>query len=160
IFVCENNYYGISMSQAKHQAIKDIADRANSYGIPGVSIEGNDVMAVYEASKEAIARARKGLGPTLIECKTYRHRGHFEGDPGNYKPADEQKAWLEKDPIPRFKAFLAKNGLNAADIDKIDAEVAKEIEEAVRFADESPVPDPSTVVVDVYSDITEEVRVR
>ena len=160
VFVCENNYYGISMSQAKHQAIKDIADRAGSYGIPGVSIDGNDIMAIYEASKEAIARARKGLGPTLIECKTYRHRGHFEGDPATYKPADEQKAWLEKDPIPRFKEFLSKNVLQADEIAKIDAEVAKEIEEAVRFADESPVPDPSTVVVDVYSDITEEVRVR
>jgi pyruvate dehydrogenase E1 component alpha subunit len=149
------------MSQARHQAIKDIADRAGSYGVPGVAVDGNDVMAVYEAAKEGIARARKGLGPTLIECKTYRHRGHFEGDPGTYKPTEEQKSWLEKDPIPRFRDFLKKNGVMSEDeISKIDGSVTDAIKEAVRFAEESPDPDPASVVVDVYSDIIEEVRVR
>jgi pyruvate dehydrogenase E1 component alpha subunit len=161
VFVCENNYYGISMSQARHQAIKDIADRAGSYGIPGLAVDGNDVTATYEAAKEAIARARKGLGPTLIECKTYRHRGHFEGDPGTYKPTEEQKAWLEKDPIPRFREFLKKNSIMTEDdIAKIDKSVVDAIADAVRFADESPEPDVSSVVVDVYSDIIEEARVR
>jgi TPP-dependent pyruvate/acetoin dehydrogenase alpha subunit len=81
IFVCENNLYGISMHQSRHQAIQDVADRAVAYNIPGVVVDGNDVLAVYEAAKEAIDRARNGQGPTLIECKTYRQRGHFEGDP-------------------------------------------------------------------------------
>ena len=80
IFVCENNHFGISMSQSKHQAIQDIADRAASYGFPGIAVDGNDVMAVYEVAKEAVDRARKGQGPTLIECKTWRWRGHFEGN--------------------------------------------------------------------------------
>lgn len=100
VFVCENNNYGISMSQTRHQAIKDVSDRAAAYGMPGIAVDGNDVMAVYEAASEAVARARKGQGPTLIECKTYRHRGHFEGDPSVYKPKDEQAEWLKKDPIP------------------------------------------------------------
>jgi pyruvate dehydrogenase E1 component alpha subunit len=161
VFVCENNYYGISMSQAKHQAIKDISDRAGSYGIPGVTVDGNDIMAVYEASKEAVARARRELGPTLIECKTYRHRGHFEGDPGAYKPSEEQKSWVEKDPIPRFKDFLIKNEFaSAGDIAKIDESIAEEIKEALKFANESPEPDLASVVSDIYSDIIEEARVR
>jgi pyruvate dehydrogenase E1 component alpha subunit len=161
VYVCENNYYGISMSQAKHQAIKDIADRAGAYGIPGLAVEGNDVMAVYEAAKEAIARARKGLGPTLIECKTYRQRGHFEGDSGAYKPTEEQKMWVEKDPIPRFRDFVLKNKfLTEADIKGIDDSIKKSLDEALDFAEKSPVPDPASVVVDIYSDITEEVRVR
>ena len=81
IFVCENNLYGISMHQSKHQAIQDVADRAVAYNVPGVIVDGNDVFAVYEAATEAVVRARAGQGPTLIECKTYRHQGHFEGDP-------------------------------------------------------------------------------
>ncbi len=161
VFACENNYYGISMSQARHQAIKDIADRSVAYGMPGIAVDGNDVMAVYEAAAEAVARARKGLGPTLLECKTYRHRGHFEGDPSIYKPAEEQKEWLAKDPIPRFAEYLSKNGImSAEDIAKADEVVLKAIDEAVRFADESPDPEPGSVVIDIYSDIVEEARVR
>lgn len=103
------------MSQARHQAIKDVADRGAAYGIPGIAVDGNDVMAVNEAAAEAVARARKGQGPTLLECKTYRWRGHFEGDPGNYKPKEEQEAWLKKDPIPRFKTFLLENKILTAE---------------------------------------------
>ena len=161
IFVCENNHYGISMSQDRHQAIKDVADRGAAYNIPGVSVDGNDPLAVYEAAHEAVARARAGKGPTLIECKTYRQHGHFEGDPAIYKPKEEQEAWMEKDPMPRFAKFLVENGvMTQAEVDAADAQVAKEIEDAIAFADAQPLPDVETAVVDVYSDIAEEVRDR
>lgn len=161
VFVCENNNYGISMSQARHQAIKDVSDRAAAYGMPGIAVDGNDVMAVYEAALEAVARARKGQGPTLIECKTYRHRGHFEGDPSVYKPKDEQAEWLKKDPIPRYRKFLQENGFATEDeLDAVDRRVQEELAEAVSFANESPLPTPESVVQDIYSDIVEEVRAR
>lgn len=161
IFVCENNNYGISMSQARHQKIKDVADRGAAYGIPGVVVDGNDVLAVYEAATEAVARARKGQGPTLVECKTYRWRGHFEGDPGNYKPKEEQEAWLKKDPIPRFEAFLKENNvLSEKELAACVEQVMGEIKDAIQFAEESPEPDLASVVQDIYSDIVEEVRVR
>jgi pyruvate dehydrogenase E1 component alpha subunit len=160
VFVCENNNYGISMSQARHQAIKDIADRAAAYGFPGIAVDGNDVLAVYEAATEAVARARKGLGPTLIECKTYRQRGHFEGDPGAYKPAEEQKEWMDKDPIPRFVKFLTENGFTGKELTALDAAVEQEIAAAIKFAEDSPYPALEKTVEDVYSDIVEEVRTR
>ena len=161
IFVCENNHYGISMSQDRHQAIKDVADRGAAYNIPGISVDGNDPMAVYEAAEEAVARARAGKGPTLLECKTYRQHGHFEGDPAIYKPKEEQAAWLEKDPMPRFANFLVENGvMTREEVDAVDAQVAKEIEDAIAFADAQPLPDVETAVLDVYSDIVEEVRER
>ena len=161
VFVCENNNYGISMSQARHQAIKDVSDRAAAYGMPGIAVDGNDVMAVYEAASEAVARARKGQGPTLIECKTYRQHGHFEGDPAPYKPAEEQAAWMKRDPIPNFRKYLIDNGV--ADEDElcgIEAGVAKEVSDAIEFAAAQPWPDADSVVVDVYSDIVEEARKR
>ncbi|MDF2474147.1 MAG: acoA 2 [Anaerocolumna sp.] len=161
VFVCENNNYGISMSQDRHMAIKDVADRGAAYGIPGVAVDGNDVLAVHEAAEEAIARARKGQGPTLLECKTYRHRGHFEGDAGAYKPTEEQAAWIKKDPLPRFAEFLKENKIfTEKEIAKLDEQVAEEIAEAIKFAEESPDPELESVVQDIYSDIVEEVRVR
>ena len=161
IFVCENNHYGISMSQDRHQAIKDVADRGAAYNIPGIAVDGNDPMAVYEAAEEAVARARAGKGPTLLECKTYRQHGHFEGDPAIYKPKEEQAAWMEKDPMPRFAGFLVENGvMTAEEVEAVDKQVAKEIEDAIAFADAQPIPGVETAVVDVYSDIVEEVRDR
>jgi pyruvate dehydrogenase E1 component alpha subunit len=160
IFVCENNYYGISMSQGRHMAIKDIADRASAYGIPGIAVDGNDVLAVYEAATEAVSRARKGHGPTLIECKTYRHRGHFEGDPGAYKPAKEQEEWLKKDPLPRLISVMKENGFTDEELAALDDSVANDLADAVAFASESPFPKVESTVEDVYSDIIEEVRVR
>ena len=161
IFVCENNHYGISMSQDRHQAIKDVADRGAAYNIPGISVDGNDPMAVYEAAEEAVARARAGKGPTLLECKTYRQHGHFEGDPAIYKPKEEQAAWMEKDPMPRYAKFLVENGvMTQEEVDAVDKQVEKEIEDAIAFADAQPLPAVETAVVDVYSDIVEEVRDR
>ncbi len=132
VFVCENNLYGISMSQDRHQAIKDVADRGVAYNVPGIVVDGNDVFAVYEAAEEAIKRAREGKGPTLIECKTYRHRGHFEGDPCVYKPTEEQEEWLAKDPIPRFEKYLVENEiLTEEKLKEVQSKVESEIDEAV-----------------------------
>lgn len=152
VFVCENNYYGISFSQAEHQNIDDVSERASAYGIPGVSVDGNDVMAVYEAVGEAIKRARAGQGPSIVECKTYRHRGHFEGDPTVYRPKEELEAWLKKDPIPRFEtSLLEMSVLTKDDIARIKKEVSDKVEEAVKFAEESPFPDISELMQDVYT---------
>lgn len=159
VFVCENNLYGISMSQDRHQAIKDVADRGVAYNVPGIVVDGNDVFAVYEVAEEAIKRAREGKGPTLIECKTYRHRGHFEGDPCVYKPTEEQEEWLAKDPIPRFEKYLVENEiLTEEKLKEVQSKVESEIDEAVDFANNSPYPELESVLEDVYTDIKEEVR--
>lgn len=159
VFVCENNQFGISMSQSRHQAIKDIADRAVSYGFPGIAVDGNDVMAVYEVAREAVNRARQGQGPTLVECKTWRWRGHFEGDPSVYKDPVEQEAWMEKEPVRRYRTFLEENEVMTADeMDAVDKRIDDEIDAAVAYAQESPLPQPEDVVKDVYTDIVEEVR--
>ncbi|HCL4436582.1 TPA: pyruvate dehydrogenase (acetyl-transferring) E1 component subunit alpha [Clostridium botulinum] len=159
VFVCENNLYGISMSQNRHQAIKDVADRGVAYNVPGIVVDGNDVFAVYEAAKEAIKRAREGKGPTLIECKTYRHRGHFEGDPCVYKPTEEQEEWIAKDPIPRFEKYLVENEiLTEEKLKEVQNKVESQIDEAVDFANNSPYPELESVLEDVYTDIKEEVR--
>ena len=161
IFVCENNGYGISMSQQRHMLISDIAIRANSYGIPGVVVDGNDVLAVFDAVTKATSEARAGNGPTLIECKTYRQCGHFEGDAGKYRKDGELASWLEKDPIPRFAAYLKENKLfTAQELEEFDKQVADEIAEAIAFAEESPYLPIEKVIEDVYTDIVEEVRVR
>jgi len=161
IFVCENNLYGISMHQSRHQAIQDVADRAVAYNMPGVVVDGNDIFAVYEAANEAINRARNGQGPTLIECKTYRHRGHFEGDPTTYRDPEEVREWLNKDPIHRLFEYIIENNISTEEeIQRINEEVNKEIDEAVRFAEESPYPPLESAVEDIYTDIVEEVRVR
>lgn len=151
VFVNENNGYGISMSQARHQNIKDIADRASAYGMPGIVVDGNDVMAVYEAAEEAVKRARAGGGPILIECKTYRHHGHFEGDPTVYRSDEEVNAWKAKDPLPRFAGRLQDMKMaTEAEIKQIDLEVKKLIAEAVEFAQKSPVPPQGELLTDVY----------
>ncbi|MEM3054951.1 MAG: thiamine pyrophosphate-dependent dehydrogenase E1 component subunit alpha, partial [Candidatus Bathyarchaeia archaeon] len=110
IFVCENNLYAMGTRQSLVMVIENIAERASAYGIPGVVVDGNDVLAVYEATFKAVERARKGEGPTLIECKTYRHRGHSRVDPARYRPKEEVEAWLAKDPIKRFKERLLQTG--------------------------------------------------
>ena len=154
VFVCENNKFGMSVSQEKHMKIAKISDRAAAYGIPGVTVDGNDPVAVRQAAAEAIARARADEGPTLIECLTWRHYGHFIGDPGIYKDPEEQKLWLsaEKDPIPRFSKRLLDEGIaSQAEIDEIEVDVAKQIDDAVAFAEASPDPDPNVMFEDVYN---------
>ncbi|HPP37323.1 MAG TPA: pyruvate dehydrogenase (acetyl-transferring) E1 component subunit alpha [Thermosynergistes sp.] len=152
VFVNENNMYGISMSQKKSMNVPDVAARAAAYNVPGVVVDGNDVLAVYEAAGEAIKRARSGEGPTLLECKTYRYRGHFEGDPTVYRPKEEVEEWKKRDPIPRFENELAKMGILAPDqAQTIKAEISKLIDEAVKFAEESPWPSPEEITEDVYA---------
>jgi pyruvate dehydrogenase E1 component alpha subunit len=152
IFVCENNLYAMGTRQSTVMAIENVADRAVAYGIPGVVVDGNDVLAVYEATQRAVERARKGEGPTLIECKTYRHKGHSRVDPAKYRPKEEVEEWLAKDPIKRFKEkLLQTNTLTESEIQQIEKEVSDEIEEAVKFAMESPYPAPEEALEDVYA---------
>lgn len=161
IFVCENNGYGISVSQARHQAITDVSVRASAYNMPGVTVDGNDVFAVYEAVGEAVSRARKGQGPTLVECKTYRWRGHFEGDPTVYRPDGELESWIKKDPIPRVEKYIKENNImTEEEIKQLNADVDKMIDDANEFADNSKTPSLESALEDVYSDIVEEARVR
>jgi len=152
IFVCENNLYAMGTRQSTVMAIENVADRAVAYGIPGVVVDGNDVLAVYEATQRAVERARNDEGPTLIECKTYRHKGHSRVDPAKYRPKEEVEEWLAKDPIKRFKEkLLQTNTLTESEIQQIEKEVSDEIEEAVKFAMESPYPAPEEALEDVYA---------
>lgn len=150
IFVCENNLYAMGTSQSMVMKIDDIAKRAAGYGIPGVTVDGNDVMAVYNVAKEAVSRARNGEGPTLLECKTYRHKGHSRFDPATYRPKDEVTAWLSRDPLVLFRKKLLEKGIPEELFEKIEDEVAAEMEEAVTFAQESPSPAPEEALDDVW----------
>lgn len=153
VYVCENNLYGVSTDQRRMRKVEDIAARAQGYGIPGVIVDGNDVEAVYEAAQAAVARARAGLGPTLIECKTYRHYTHFVGEPDNYRTKEEVAEWKAKDPIVRYEGHLAKlDGVSEAELEAVRARVARAVEGAVAFAQASPTPDPSSALEDVYAD--------
>ncbi|MCK5795465.1 MAG: thiamine pyrophosphate-dependent dehydrogenase E1 component subunit alpha [Anaerolineales bacterium] len=152
VFVNENNMYGISNCTRNSMRVPNVADRAAGYGIPGVVVDGNDVVAVWEATVEAIKRARQGKGPSLIECKTYRHRGHFEGDPCVYRDDSELAEWKEKDPIPRLeKKLLDMEILTKAGVEEIKAEIQKNLTAAEKFAEESPLPDVSELLDDVYT---------
>jgi pyruvate dehydrogenase E1 component alpha subunit len=152
VFVCENNQYAMSMSVKKALPIRDIADRACAYNIPGVVVDGNDVLAVYDAVEEAVERARAGKGPTLIECKTYRWRGHSKSDAQRYRTREEVESWKKKDPIARFRAYLLKEGVLSEDeIQQIDKEAHELIEEAVAFAESSPEPRVEEIMEGVYA---------
>jgi pyruvate dehydrogenase E1 component alpha subunit len=153
IYVCENNQYGISVSQAKHQAIKDIAIRATSYDMPGVVVDGNDVVDVYGAVSKAVRRARAGEGPTLIECKTYRWRGHHEGDPNQgrrYRTTEEIEGWKKKDPILRLREkLLEEKLLTKKKMASIETRIVEEIDQAVEFANQSKFPTADEMYEDV-----------
>jgi pyruvate dehydrogenase E1 component alpha subunit len=149
VFVCENNLYGISVSAKKSTSVGDIAVRAQGYNMPGAVVDGMDVLAVYRAAKEAVERARRGEGPSLLECKTYRFLGHSRGDPpyGPYRTKEEVDSWKKRD--PRL-LLIQQGGLNPEEIERIDKEVAEAIEEAIRYADASPQPDIKVALEDVY----------
>lgn len=152
VFVCENNLYAMGTRQSRIMAAENVADRASAYGIPGVVVDGNDVLKVYEAVETAVDRAKKGEGPTLIECKTYRHKGHSRVDPAKYRPKEEVDEWLGKDPIRRFKEqLLSSEAASETEIRQIEVEVAAEIEDAVKFAKESSYPAPEEALDDVYA---------
>ncbi len=154
IFLCENNGFGEYTSQERHQVIKDVADRANGYGMPGVVADGMDAVAVYEAAGEAIARARRGEGPTLLECKTYRFFDHVgvRGMGVVYRDDDEVTEWRKRDPIDLLEARLAEVGiLSKEDAEGIRERTSFEIQAAIEFAENSPLPDPSELFDDIYT---------
>jgi len=153
IFVCENNKYGMSTSTERSTAVKNIADRASAYAMPGVIVDGNNFAAVAEASFQAVERAKRGEGPTLIESKTYRIRGHSRSDRNRYRTKEEIEQWQTRDPILAFEAELASfNLVSAAEAGEIRAEVEAEIAAAIEFAQASPSPSPSEVTRYVYSE--------
>ena len=153
LYVCENNLYGVNTPASEAVSVNDVAERAAAYGIPGVVVDGNDVSAVHEVAEAAVKRARAGEGPTLIECKTYRWRGHTEikraPDP---RPSDEIEAWKGKDPIDRLVKKLQMDGcLTLESWKKMDDEILQTIEEAVTYAKESPLPDPDELLEDALA---------
>jgi acetoin:2,6-dichlorophenolindophenol oxidoreductase subunit alpha len=154
IYVCQNNEYAFSTPQRTHQNICDISVRGTGYGIPGVCVDGNDVLAVYEAAEAAVTRARKGEGPSLLECKTYRWTGHFVGDTWtSYRSKEEVEEWKKRDPVKLFREKLLAMGVcEEREIEETNQRVEKEIEEAVVFAQNSPDPSPEEALEDVYVD--------
>jgi TPP-dependent pyruvate/acetoin dehydrogenase alpha subunit len=156
IFVCENNAYAESTPQTYHQRVEDVAARAVGYGMPSSIVDGNDPGAVYLAAKEAVARARSDGGPTLIEAKTYRIRGHYEGDPEIYRTKEEVEAWKKKCPIERWRKVLLDRGVPAETIEEIDTRIDQELKEAVAFAEESPLPDPAEARSDIFTPLPAE----
>ncbi|MBN1298275.1 MAG: thiamine pyrophosphate-dependent dehydrogenase E1 component subunit alpha [Actinobacteria bacterium] len=153
IYLCENNQYGMGMPIKKATNLEKLSDRAKGYNIHGETIDGNDVLAVYKTVSRIAEDVRAGKGPALIECITYRIRGHSLRDAQRYRPEGEAKKWLDTYcPIERFKKYLTKSGyLKTGDIDALLSSVNKEIEEAVKFALESPFLDASRVTEDIYA---------
>ena len=154
VFVCENNGYGMSTSTARSTAVANIAERAAGYSMPGVIVNGNDFSAVAEASNTAVDRARRGEGPTLIECKTYRHRGHSKSDRNKYRTKEEIEEWKAmRDPISLFEAELQQFGvIDEAGLKVLQASVVAEIAAGVEFAQASPAPSTDEVLNFVYTE--------
>lgn len=157
VFVCENNQWSSTTFYQESTAVVNVADRAAAYGMPGIIADGNDIFDVYEKAREAVARAREGGGPTLLEAKTYRIKGHFVGDPEKYRRREEVMEQLDhNDPIKRFVQRVAEERLlGAEDLNRVDAEVLEEMKDAVEFARNSPYPEPE----DAYEDLFVEVDV-
>jgi TPP-dependent pyruvate/acetoin dehydrogenase alpha subunit len=152
ILVCENNLYGVGTRLGSVAAKEDIAPRAVAYGIESEIVDGNNVIAVRAAVEQAVERARQGQGPSFIECKTWRHRGHFEGESVVYRNEDEHNYWMERDPIRLLGDALIQNSIvSKAKLEELDAMIETEIDAAVQFAEESPFPLPEDALDDVYS---------
>ena len=153
VYVCENNLYAASTPFNVAFAIEHVADRAAAYGMPGVVVDGNDVLAVYEATCAAVQRARRGDGPTLIECKTYRLCGHSRSDPRTYRTREEEDWWRAHEPIGRFQQVLLQQDLlTQAQLDQITAEVDQTIEDAIAFAESSPEPELADLMTDLFEE--------
>lgn len=153
IFVVENNLYGEFTPQHEQAPVADVADRAPAYAMPGLTADGNDVLDVREKVAEAVARARAGDGPSLVECKTYRHRGHYEGDMCTYRPEGELEEWLERDPTVTFPARLAQEfGIAEGEIDAVRARVEQRLDAAAAFAAAGTVAPVEQTFEDVYVD--------
>jgi acetoin:2,6-dichlorophenolindophenol oxidoreductase subunit alpha len=154
IFVCENNQYGMSVSTARSTAVKDVATRAIGYNIPGVVVDGNSIADVAEAMDEAIALARAGRGPSLIECKTYRTKGHSRSDRNRYRTKEEIEEWKARDPIPAFVRELLDNQmLTEAEAQAVDTQTTQEIVDAITFAQNGTSPTPIDVAREVYTPV-------
>ena len=154
IYVCENNMYATEVAFSYATRNQDVAERARSYGIPGIQVDGNDVIAMYEAAEAAVARGRRGEGATLIEARTYRTRPHAEGmRDGGYRTAEEISDWKARDPITSLRGGAVARGLATdSDFEEIDEEIKAIVADALQFATESPFPDPSTATLFIYSD--------
>jgi TPP-dependent pyruvate/acetoin dehydrogenase alpha subunit len=153
VFVLENNQYGVSTNIRNSTNVEDLSVRAKSYGIPGVRVDGFDVLAVYKAAVEAVERARGGDGPTLLVTESYRFEGHYAGEPEVYREREEVLENRKKDPIPRYKKYLVeKKIIKMEELDAVDGQVKQEIVDAVQFAKESPEPEPSTAMDYIYKD--------
>jgi len=154
VFVCENNQYAANNAIGVQHQVTDVAVHANSYGMPGLSIDGNDVLAVCEATRAAVDRARRGEGPFLLECKTYRWYGHSVRNtpPPETRPAAEIAQWKERDPIARLAAdLIAQRLISESDLGSLQRQVQTDLQEAVAFADNSPFPDPKDILVDMFA---------
>ncbi|MGH7724108.1 MAG: thiamine pyrophosphate-dependent dehydrogenase E1 component subunit alpha [Candidatus Eiseniibacteriota bacterium] len=152
VYFIQNNLWAESVPLHLQTALTDLSERAKAYGIPGITIDGNDVVEVYETASKAIDRARNGGGPTLIEGKTYRWYGHSEIDPANYRSDEEVEAWKKKDPLPRFEKLLVDEGvLAASDPERIKGEIQKEIEDALTWAEAQPYSPPEAAYEDVFA---------
>ena len=153
IFICENNFFGISTAVSWASATTDIFRKAEAHGIPTEKVNGMDVVAMREAAKKAAKHAREGKGPYFIEALTYRFRGHSMSDPADYRIPREEKIWKDRDPIPNFARKLIEEGISDADgLRSIKADVEREVEEAVTFADSSPWPEAIELTRDIYSE--------
>jgi pyruvate dehydrogenase E1 component alpha subunit len=152
VYACENNQYSQYTAIGRTTSVDDLARRADGYGIPGRTVDGNDVVAVHRAAEEAVARARGGDGPTFLHLRTYRFGGHFVGDAEEYRTKDEVGTWRELDPIPRLEALLVSEGVLAQEaLARVRDEVAAEVAAAERFAEESPYPDAEEALAGVFT---------
>jgi len=153
VWVCENNQYGLSTRIAGTLACKTIGQRADSYCMPGCTIDGNDVLLVYEKAREAVERARSGGGPSLIEAETYRWYGHGASDNRSYRTAEEEAGWKEKCPIKKFKSYLLEKSLAAEDeMRTLESKAAEDVQAAIEFAEKAPLPDPADVTSYIFSE--------
>jgi len=153
VFICENNGFGISVPASQSTSVEDVSVRASGYNMPGRTIDGNDVIEILDTFSECLERARAGQGPSLIEAKTYRWKGHWTGDPEVYRTREEVESWVAKCPIKRLKQYLLENKLATEnELTLIEQQAEHEVQEAVDFAAASPEPDPSTVLDDVFAD--------
>jgi pyruvate dehydrogenase E1 component alpha subunit len=151
VLICNNNQYAYSTPLDKQMACANVADRGPAYGIPAEIVDGNDVFAVYEAARRATQHARAGLGPYLVECKTFRMSGHAAHDPGDYVPKHLWEEWAQKDPIRRLERGMVERGwASQADVDQTHARIRQEVDEAVQWAENSPYPDPSELLDNLY----------
>jgi pyruvate dehydrogenase E1 component alpha subunit len=152
IYLCENNQYAMSMSVTRSMNVDDVSVRASSYNIPVVTVDCNDTIAVYAATRGAVERARSGGGPTLIEAKTYRYKGHSKSDKQRYRTKEEVQEWQEKDPIGRLSRQMMEAGLlTDAELTALEQRVADEIQAAIEYAQASPDPDPGSILEGVYA---------